>query len=114
MRKQVKQETQAKTQVNAGKTQAPADLPAEPDTTEQDEFIQALKERNAELEKSLTLAILPPEMKEEASLLIDELREENRLLKIELSSVKKSRDQFQLENAQLKKQVAMLNRKIKG
>jgi len=102
--------TQAKTKADAGETQAPV----EPETTEQDEFIAALQERNAELEKSLTLATLPEEMKEEAAQLIDDLREENRLLRIEIDAVKKSRDQFQAENAQLKKQVAMLNKKIKG
>lgn len=117
-------ETQAKTQVNAGKTQADVgktqanagetQAPVEPDTTEQDEFIAALQERNAELEKSLTLATLPEDMKAEAAQLIDDLREENRLLRIEIDAVKKSRDQFQAENAQLKKQVAMLNKKIKG
>jgi FtsZ-binding cell division protein ZapB len=53
-------------------------------------------------------------MKAEAAQLIDDLREENRLLRIEIEAVKKSRDQFQAENAQLKKQVAMLNKKIKG
>jgi hypothetical protein len=106
-------ETQVKTQSNAGKTQAPAE-PVEPETSEQDEFIAALQERNAELEKSLTLATLPEDMKAEAAQLIDDLREENRLLRIEIDAVKKSRDQFQAENAQLKKQVAMLNKKIKG
>jgi FtsZ-binding cell division protein ZapB len=45
---------------------------------------------------------------------IDELREENRKLKIDLVAVKKSRDQFQNENASLKKQIESLNRKLKS
>jgi cell division septum initiation protein DivIVA len=36
------------------------------------------------------------------------------VLKIELVAVKKSRDMFQSENAQLKKQVAMLQKKLKA
>jgi hypothetical protein len=45
---------------------------------------------------------------------IDELREENRKLKIDLVAVKKSRDQFQNENVSLKKQIESLNRKLKS
>jgi hypothetical protein len=41
---------------------------------------------------------------------IEDLREELRLTKIELEAVKISRDQFQAENAQLKKQVAAMRR----
>ena len=46
--------------------------------------------------------------------MIGELKEEIRLLQIELVSVKKSRDMFQSENAQLKKQVAMMQKKLKA
>jgi hypothetical protein len=35
------------------------------------------------------------------------------VLEIELKAVKSSRDQFQAENAQLMKQVAMLQKKLK-
>jgi FtsZ-binding cell division protein ZapB len=41
------------------------------------------------------------------------MREEIRVLKIELVSVKQSRDTFQSENAQLKQQVAMQQRQLK-
>jgi len=44
---------------------------------------------------------------------IKELRDENKLLRIEVKSLTMSRDQFQAENAQLIKQVAMLQKKIK-
>lgn len=54
------------------------------------------------------------EDKKSAENLIKELQEENRLLKIELESVKASRDTFQNENAQLKRQVSMLMKKLKS
>lgn len=54
------------------------------------------------------------EDKKSAENLIKELQEENRLLKIELESVKASRDTFQNENAQLKRQVSMLMKKLKA
>jgi FtsZ-binding cell division protein ZapB len=46
--------------------------------------------------------------------LIEELQAEVKLLTVELESVKKSRDTYQAENAQLKKQVAAQQRKIKS
>ena len=55
-----------------------------------------------------------PEEKELAKQTIDELREDLRLARIEIVALKKSRDQFQNENNQLKKQVAMLTKKLKG
>jgi len=45
---------------------------------------------------------------------IESLREELRILKIELAAVKQSRDQYQSENGQLKKQCAMYERKMKA
>jgi len=44
---------------------------------------------------------------------IDELRDENKQLKIEVKSLTISRDQFQTENAQLIKQVNFLTKKLK-
>ena len=49
----------------------------------------------------------------EARELMNAMREEIRVLKIELVSVKQSRDTFQSENAQLKQQVAMQQRQLK-
>ena len=46
--------------------------------------------------------------------MITDQKEEIRLLKIELVALKKSRDMFQSENAQLKKQVAMYQKKLKA
>jgi FtsZ-binding cell division protein ZapB len=54
-----------------------------------------------------------PEEKQAATALIDELREELRITKIELAAVKQSRDQYQSENQQLKQQVSMQQRQLK-
>jgi predicted nucleic acid-binding Zn-ribbon protein len=51
--------------------------------------------------------------KQMAESTIKDLRAQIRLLEIELAAVKQSRDTFQSENAQLMKQVAMLQKKIK-
>lgn len=45
------------------------------------------------------------EEKLDAQQIIDKLREENRNLQVELNAVKRSRDQFQNENAQMKRQL---------
>jgi hypothetical protein len=54
-----------------------------------------------------------PEEKQAAAALIDELREDLRITKIELAAVKQSRDQYQSENSQLKKQVLSMQRQLK-
>jgi FtsZ-binding cell division protein ZapB len=48
-----------------------------------------------------------------AKSLIEELREEIRQLNIELTAVKISRDSYQRDNAQLKKQCAMYQKQLK-
>ena len=53
------------------------------------------------------------EEKSMASILLIGYQEEIRVLKIDLVAVKNSRDQYQNENAQLKKQIASLQRQIK-
>jgi len=45
--------------------------------------------------------------------LIEERREEIRLLKIENQALTVSRDTFQSENGQMKKQIKMLQKKLK-
>jgi FtsZ-binding cell division protein ZapB len=45
---------------------------------------------------------------------IEGLREELRVLKIELAAVKQSRDQYQSENGQMKKQIASYVKKLKA
>jgi FtsZ-binding cell division protein ZapB len=54
-----------------------------------------------------------PEEKQSAEKLIEELREEIRLLKIENQALTVSRDTFQSENGQMKKQIKMLQKKLK-
>lgn len=90
-----------------------------PETPTQDdhtqEAIDMLMAENEQLKDRVALAAMDgtEEEKAQAKQTIDELREEVRLLKIELTAVKVSRDTFQSECAQLKRQVQMQQRKIK-
>ena len=79
------------------------------------EVIDELVERNAELEKRLAVELMEatPEEKNKANELIQELQEQVKLLTIENQALTVSRDTFQAENAQLKKQVKMLQKKLK-
>jgi len=72
---------------------------------EKDDALQILLEENQKLTDKLTLAALPEEDRFLAEMEIEDLREELRLTKIELEAVKISRDQFQAENAQMKRQI---------
>ena len=89
--------------------------PEEPQHDERQEAIDVLIAENEDLKARLAVAAMDgtPEEKAMAEQTINELREEIRLTKIELTAVKVSRDTFQAENAQLKKQVSMLQRKLK-
>ena len=78
---------------------------------EQAETIKYLIGENEKLTDKLAVNSAPdPKLAEET---IAELREEIRVLRIELAAVKTSRDQFQSENAQLKKQVSSYQRQLK-
>lgn len=78
---------------------------------ELEESVVALSEENNSLTDQLAKQeAMDPEFVEKT---IKELRDENKLLRIEVKSLTISRDQFQAENAQLIKQVAMLQKKIK-
>jgi len=55
---------------------------------------------------------LSEEDREQASNLIASLREENRILTLKLAAVTASRDQYQTENGELKKQIARQRREI--
>jgi len=77
---------------------------------EKDDALQILLEENQKLTDKLTLAALPEEDRFLAEMEIEDLREELRLTRIELEAVKISRDQFQAENAQLKRQIAAMQR----
>jgi hypothetical protein len=77
---------------------------------EKDDALQILLEENQKLTDKLTLAALPEEDRFLAEIEIEDLREELRLTRIELEAVKISRDQFQAENAQLRRQIAAMQR----
>ena len=80
-----------------------------------DELIAHLTKENEELTINLALAHSGGTVEEKAEALgiITGLREDVRILSIELSSVKQSRDTFQQENSQLKKQVLSMQRQLK-
>jgi hypothetical protein len=79
------------------------------------EAIDMLLAENEELKARVAVAAMEgtPEEKQAATELINELREELRITKIELAAVKQSRDQYQSENSQLKKQVMSMQRQQK-
>jgi hypothetical protein len=87
----------------------------EPQHDEKDEMVDALIAENEKLTEQLAIASIDGtvEDKSMAEKLIAELKEDLRLAKIEIVAVTKSRDSFQSENAQLKRQVAMLQKKLK-
>ena len=93
----------------------PEPEPEAPVYDEKQEMLDALVAENEKLSEQLAIATIDgtTEEKDLAQSLISEQKEEIRVLKIELVAVKKSRDMFQSENAQLKKQVAMLQKKLK-
>lgn len=87
--------------------------PPQDDT--QQEAINEMLAENELLKERVALAAMEGTEEEKAAAkeLITELKESVRILEIELIAVKKSRDQYQAENAQLKKQVAMQQKKLK-
>lgn len=96
----------------------PKEAPADPriqeleaQIVELEESVVALSEENNSLTDQLAKQeAMDPDFVEKT---IKELRDENKLLRIEVKSLTISRDQFQAENAQLIKQVAMLQKKLK-
>lgn len=101
------------------KVEEPEEEEARDDTSESDaqqELIGILTKQleDTRAQAAINLMDASDEEKKSAENLIKELQEENRVLKIELESVRASRDTFQNENAQLKKQVAMLMKKLKA
>jgi len=82
---------------------------------ESDEMVEELIKENQRLSDQLAIKAMAgtEEEKNLAHETIDSLREELRVAKLELAAVKQSRDTFQSENAQLKKQVAMLQKQLK-
>jgi len=94
----------------------PEPEPEAPAYDEKQEMMEALIAENEKLSEQLAIASIDgtADEKDLAETLIKEQKEEIRILKIEMVAVKKSRDMFQSENAQLKKQVAMLQKKLKA
>jgi len=82
---------------------------------ESDEMVEELIKENQRLSDQLAIKAMAgtEEEKNLAHETIESLREELRVAKLELVAVKQSRDTFQSENAQLKKQVAMLQKQLK-
>ena len=79
-----------------------------------DEAVQELVAENQRLADKLAVNALPTEEEKKAAAeTIAELREQIRILEIENQSLKISRDTYQRENAELKKTVQSLQRKLK-
>ena len=91
----------------------PADPPA---VDHRQEMVDELIAQNETLTDRLALKAMDAtaDEKSSAETLIKQLREEIRILKLEMNAVKSSRDKFQLENAQLKRQIAMQQRQLKA
>jgi ParB-like chromosome segregation protein Spo0J len=80
------------------------------------EMVDELIAQNETLTDRLAVKVMDAtaEEKKAAQDLIKQLREEIRILKLEMNAVKSSRDKFQLENAQLKRQISMQQRQLKA
>jgi uncharacterized ParB-like nuclease family protein len=91
------------------------DQPTDTNDDQNQDAIDFLLAENEELKARVAVAAMEgtPEEKQAATELISELREELRITKIELAAVKQSRDQYQSENSQLKKQVLSMQRQQK-
>jgi len=91
------------------------EAPVENLTPERDEAVQELVAENQRLSDRLAVEAMEAseEEKQAAGETIAELREQIRILEIENQSLKISRDTFQRENAELKKTVSSLQRKLK-
>jgi len=89
--------------------------PEPPQYDAQQDLIERLTQENAELTTQLAVSGMEgtAEEKQAASEMIADLREQLRVAEIEIVSLKGSRDRFQDECAQLKKQVAAQQRQLK-
>lgn len=88
---------------------------AEPEEfDERDEVIDGLAAELETAKVQLAAKALDDDQRDEALEFMQELRDENKMLRSQLEAVKKSRDQYMAENAQLKKQVAMQLKKMKS
>ena len=81
----------------------------------QEELLQSLAAENEELKDKLAVANMggTSKDKDQASATIAELRERIRVLEAELEAIKVTRNSYQTENGQLKKQIAAMQRQLK-
>ena len=78
--------------------------------------IEMLRKENEELQDQLTVvqsASIDDIQKEKAESVVRDLRAQIRALEIELKEITISRDMYQRENGELKKQVSSLLKKLK-
>lgn len=102
-----------KMNTSKAETKAVAEPAEEEAPDDQQVMIETLLDENEKLTKQLAVSVLPEEEKVMAAQLIDDLRAEISLLKVELQSMRESRDRYQWENAELKKQVAAQQKQLK-
>jgi len=99
---------------NKAKLENVVEAPIEKDDP-RDDVIKHLAEENEKLKDQMIIGAIDDTGEQQtASELIEELRKENQILSNQLNTVKISRDTLMNENAQLKKQVAVLQRKLKS
>lgn len=81
----------------------------------EDDMVKELIAENERLQDRLAVGAMDASEDERAMAqeTIDELRQQVKNLTIELEAVKKSRDQYQMECSQLKKQIGMYQRQLK-
>jgi hypothetical protein len=80
------------------------------------DVIEQLKDENTKLKDAVALGQFDATEIEKIDVqdTLEQLREENRVLRIENEALKKSRDQYQKENAELIRTVKSLQKKLKG
>lgn len=95
--------------------QAEATDDAEHELKELRDIVHDLAAENDQLKDRLAVEAMDvsEEAKTEAALIIADLREQVATLERDNRAIRQSRDAFQIENAELKKQVQMLMRKVK-
>jgi len=113
-RKPEKKDKPAKLAKAAPLVEPPKEEP--PAVDHRQEMVDELIAQNETLTDRLAVKVMDAtaEEKKAAEDLIKQLREEIRILKLEMNAVKSSRDKFQLENAQLKRQISMQQRQLKA
>lgn len=109
-----KTKTAPKPQAAAAPAEAAQYDPRDDQIKEAQDTIAELAEENERLKDRIAIEAwdVSEEEKLEASEIIEQLREENRNLQIQVNALTRSRDQFQNENAQMKRQMAAQRKEI--